>query len=309
MKKRFRIGLLAALLLLTGCQGAQTEQAGQDDQKQEERTFTDMAGQEITLEEPAERIVALTAADCEILYALGAGDLLVGRGEYCDYPQEVLNVPSVQSGYETNVEQILALDPQVVVMSKMGQPEEQVRQLQDAGIAVVVSDGQDLEGVYEAIGLLGGITGKEDEAADLIAGMKESFETLQQNADGDGEKTVYFEVSPLEYGLWTAGSDTFMNEIARMLGVKNCFEDVSGWAEISEEQVLSRNPDYIVTLTMYYGEGPTPEEEILSRTGWKDVTAVKNKAILNLQNDELTRPAPRLVDGAEAMYQFIYKEH
>lgn len=66
-----------------------------------------------------------------------------------------------------------------------------------------------------------------------------------------------------------------MDEIANMLGLTNCFADVTGWGEISEEQVLERNPDYIVTISMYYGEGPTPEEEILSRTGWENVTAVK----------------------------------
>ena len=73
---------------------------------------------------------------------------------------------------------------------------------------------------------------------------------------------------------------------------KNCFADVEGWAEISEEQVLERNPDYIMTISMYSGEGPTPEEEIASRAGWENLTAVKNGAILNLQNNELSRPAP-----------------
>ena len=95
-------------------------------------TVTDMTGREITLDAPAERVVALTASDCEILYALGAGDLLVGRGEYCDYPAEVLDVPSVQSGYDTNIEQIIALEPQVLLMSTMAQTEEQVQQLEAA---------------------------------------------------------------------------------------------------------------------------------------------------------------------------------
>ena len=98
------------------------------------------------------------------------------------------------------------------------------------------------------------------------------------------------------------------NMIANMLGLTNCFADVTGWGEISEEQVLERNPDYIVTISMYYGEGPTPEEEILSRTGWENVTAVKNGKILNLPNNELSRPAPRLADGAKALYDFVYGE-
>ena len=75
--------------------------------------------------------------------------------------------------------------------------------------------------------------------------------------------------------------------------------------EISEEQVLERDPDHIVTISMYFGEGPTPEEEIMSRPGWENVKAVQNKSILNLQNNELSRPAPRLAEGAQMLYDFL----
>ena len=271
-------------------------------------TVTDMMGREITLDAPATRIVALTASDCEILYAIGAGDTLVGRGEYCDYPAEVLDVTSVQSGYETNLEQIIALEPQVLLMSTMAQTEEQVDALEAAGIRVVVSEAQDIEGVYTAIQIIGALTGRDAEAAAVVERMQATFAAISANAMGDGTETVYFEVSPLAYGLWTAGAGTFMNEIAEMLGLKNAFADVSGWGEISEEQVIERNPDYIVTISMYYGEGPTPTEEILSRVGWENVTAVKNGAILNLQNNELSRPSPRLADGAQLMFDFVYAD-
>lgn len=283
------------------------EEEPEAEETSEAVTLTDMTGREITLDAPAERVVALTASDCEILYALGAGDLLVGRGEYCDYPAEVLDVPSVQSGYDTNIEQIIALEPQVLLMSTMAQTEEQVQQLEAAGVHVVVSDAQDIEGTYTAINMIGTLTGKQAEAASIVESMQKTFDEIRANA-GDGTKSVYFEVSPLQYGLWTAGSGTFMDEIANMLGLTNCFADVTGWGEISEEQVLERNPDYIVTISMYYGEGPTPEEEILSRTGWENVTAVKDGKILNLQNNELSRPGPRLADGAKAMYDFVYGE-
>ena len=261
-------------------------------------TMTDMTGREITLDAPATRVVALTASDCEILYALGAGDTLVGRGEYCDYPEDVQAVPSVQSGYETNVEQIIALEPQVVLMATMAQTKEQVEALEAAGVHVIVSDAQDIAGVYAAIELIGAVTGKNDEAAALIAGMKDSFAAIAAKAEGDGSKTVYFEVSPLEYGLWTAGKGTFMDELAQMIGLKNAFEDVEGWAAVSEEQVLERDPDYIVTISMYYGEGPTPVEEIMGREGWQELKAVKNEAVFNADSNEVSRPGPRLGDAA-----------
>ena len=287
MNKKRIVSLLLALAMifaLAGCTSSEPAQPAEPSEPEASGsviTVTDMMGREITLDEPATRVVALSAADCEVLYAVGAGDALVGRGEYCDYPAEVLEVPSVQSGYDTNIEQIIALEPQVLLMSSMAQTEEQVAQLEEAGIKVVVSDAQDIEGVYTAVEMIGKLMGKEKEAEQVIIGMQVAFADLTNSTAGRG-KTVYFEVSPLEYGLWTAGKGTFMNEIAEMLGMKNIFDDVEGWAEISEEQVIERNPDYIVTITMYFGEGPTPVEEIMGRTGWENVTAVKNGAILNL---------------------------
>ena len=268
-------------------------------------TVTDMTGREVTLDEPATRVVALSASDCEFLFAVGAGDTLVGRGEYCDYPAEVFNVPSVQSGYDTNIEQIIALEPQVLLMSTMAQTEEQINALENAGIKVVVSDAQDIEGVYTALNMIGKLMGRESEAAAVVENMKSTFAQVAAQADAAAGKTVYFEVSPLQYGLGTAGKGTFMNEIAEMVGLRNVFDDVDGWGEVSEEQVLARNPDFIVTITMYYGEGPTPIEEILSRPGWENVSAVKNEAILNLQDNELSRPTPRLADGAQMLYDFV----
>ena len=270
-------------------------------------TVTDMAGREITLDAPATKVVALTASDCEIIAALGAEDTLVGRGEYCDYPESVLEVPAVQSGADTNLEQIIALEPQVVVMAKMAQTEEQVAALEAAGIRVVVSDAQDIEGVYTAIRLIGALVGRNDEAEAMVADMQSTFADIAAKNENTG-KTVYFEVSPLQWGLWTAGKGTFMDELATMCGLTNAFADVEGWAEISEEQVLERDPDYIVTISMYYGEGPTPVEEIKARTGWDTLKAVQNDAIFNADSNEVSRPGPRLKDAAEALYTFVTGE-
>ena len=285
---------------------AAAEPAAEPEAAAETVTVTDMMGREVTIKGPVTRVVALQPADCEIIYALGAGDMVVGRGEYCDSPAEVLDVPSVQSGYDTNTEQIIALEPQVLFMSTMAQSEEQIQALEAAGVAVVVSETTDIQGVYSAIEMIGKALGKEDKASALVEEMKTCFADIAAKSEGDGTKTVYFEVSPLQYGLWTAGKGTFMNEIAEMIGLKNCFDDVDGWASISEEQVLERNPDYIVTITMYFGEGPTPTEELLARPGWENVTAIKNAAILNLVDNELSRPSPRLMQGAQMMYDFVY---
>lgn len=269
--------------------------------------ITDMYGREVALTEPATRIVALTASDCEILCALGGEALLVGRGEYCDYPESIASVPVVQSGAETNIEEILALEPQVVLMSDMAQSEEQVKMLEENGVRVVVSDANDIAGVYTAIRMIGALMGKDAEAEALVADMQATFDGIAAKAENTG-KTVYFEVSPLQWGLWTAGGHTFMDELAAMCGLTNAFADVDGWAAISEEQVLERDPDYIVTISMYYGEGPTPVEEIMGRAGWENLKAVKNGDVFNADSNSISRPGPRLKDAAIELYDFITGE-
>lgn len=302
MKKAIISALLLALVLsasFTGCKGT-----GKPEGKN--IVLTDMTGREVTLDAAAEKIVVLTAADCEILYALGAGDKLVGRGEYCDYPQEVFSVPAVQSGGDTNIEQIISLGPQVVVMSTMAQTNEHTDALDKAGIKVIVTEAPDIESTYAAIELLGKVVGKDEEAAKLIDSMKKTFADISSKVTEKGKKTVYFEISPLEYGLWTGGKGTFMDELGSLIGLVNIFSDIEGWAQISQEQVIERNPDYIVTSTMSFDNGPTPIEEIMNRPGWQDITAIKNGAVLNVDSNEIIRPGPRLVNAIEDLYSFIY---
>lgn len=264
-------------------------------------TVTDMYGREITLSEPATRIVALTPSDCEILCALGCEDALVGRGKYCDYPASIQELPVVQSGAETNIEEILALNPQVVLMSDMSQTEEQANMLEENGVKVVISDANDIAGVYTAIRMIGTLMGKDAEAETLIADMQATFDEIAAKSEKSG-KTVYFEVSPLQWGLWTAGSSTFMDELAALCGASNAFSDIEGWQAISEEQVIDRNPDYIVSIA---GMGDTGVEEILSREGWSDVTAVKNGDVYSADSNAISRPGPRLKDAAIELYNFL----
>lgn len=283
------------LTLMTLCAGSAMAQ---------ELTVTDMKGRDITLSEPVTRIVALTAADCEIVCALGGEELLVGRGAYCNYPESIASLPVVQSGADTNIEEILALQPQIVLMNEMAQTIEQTEMLEAAGVHAVVSEASDIEGVYYAIRMIGSLMGKDTEAEALVGDMQTAFADIAAKSKPTGS-TVYFEVSPLQWGLWTAGANTFMDELATICGLTNAFSDVDGWAEISEEQVLARDPDYIVTNAMYYGEGATPVEEIISRPGWQQLQAVTNNHVLNIDADEVSRPGPRLVNAATALYEFI----
>ena len=142
------VSLFLSLALLCACIPALAESG---------LVLTDMMDREVSLAGPAEKIVVMMPSDCEILYAIGAGEMIVGAGEYCDYPEEVASVTKVTSGGETNVEQIISLAPDAVVMTKMAHSPELVEQLENAGI-----------GVHGAHGAEGKIAGTVEDGLALI---------------------------------------------------------------------------------------------------------------------------------------------
>ena len=287
------VSLFLALLMALSLSNAMAESAG--------LTVTDMFGREVTLPDAATRIIAMEPSDCEILYALGCGDALVGRGMYCDYPESVLDLPAVQSGENINLEEILALNPQVVVLTGMHHLEEQIALLEQNGVKVIGTDANSISEVYDSIRLLGTVMGKEAEAESIIADMKAAFDDIAARCEKT-DQTIYFEVMPLEWGLWSAGSGTFMQELAELCGMQNAFADIEGWKAISQEQVIERNPDYIVLVT---GMGEAAVDEVMAREGWDDIKAIQNAKVYNADSYALTRPAPRLKDAAIDLYNFL----
>ena len=273
-------------------------------------TVTDMAGREVTLAAPATRIVVLMPSDCECLFAIGAGGAIVGRGTYCNYPAETAEITEVKTGAELNLEEVLALNPDLIVMTKMAQTEEQVKALSETA-PVLVTDAQTLADTYDCLTLLGRVTGKEAEAEKVIQDMKDRIAAVAEKAQESG-MTVYFETTPLEFGwgLYSAGKGNFMDEIGTLCGLKNIFGDVEeggGWPVVSEEDVIAADPDWIVTIDSN-GMGDTDAAAvILAREGWKDMKAVKEGHVVIVGSDEFSRPGPRLADAAEELYRLVYE--
>lgn len=274
---------------------------------------TDMFGREIKLDAPAERVVVLMPADAEILYALGAGDTIVGVGSDCIVDAEAAVMPGIAEkpvmnpGYAVDVEGILALQPQLVILTAMAHSEDLVNSLAAGQVQVVVTNAQDLEGVYTDIALLGRLMGKDNEAEALIADMKQKLSDIAEKAGNSG-KTLYVDESPLIYGLWSAGKGTYIDDIASICGLTNIFSDIEGHQSVSEEQVLDRNPDIILTMSMYYGDGPLPDEEILSREGWDKINAVRDGAVIYDPTNAVALPGPRLVNVAEMLLKLAVPE-
>lgn len=331
-----RLGLLSLVLVvmltigLVGC-GNKTEDTGQpeqspgvvagDDQnkeaKQEEEaqgeagfpvTITDGAEREITIEQEPESIVSVLPSNTEIAYALGLGDKIVGVSTFCNYPAEALEVQKV-GDMDLDEEAIISLMPDLILFSpyQYGAYTESVQRFEELGMQViVVQDSADFEDVYSTIRLIGQATGAEAEADQIIADMEQRLAGVKEKAAAITEsKRVWVEVSPAP-DIFTTGKNTFMDEMLQSINAINTAGDQEGWVSLTEEEMIQLNPDVIITTYGSYVENP--EEEVLNRAGWGEVPAVKEKQVFDVNEDLVSRPGPRLIDGVEELAAFIYPE-
>ena len=271
-------------------------------------TVTDMAGREVSLSAPAERIVSLSAAACETLNAIGGLDLIVARDSTCDYPDEIESVPVIESGDVPDIEEIISLSPDIVLIDSADLTEEQLGALDESGIPAAICDADNLDGIYTSVGMLGTLTGKEDISDIVIDAMLSNLEILIEpvkHMEGEPE-TIYIETASSEEGLLAAGSGTLVNEMAELIGLKNIFSDLDGYASVTPEMVAEKSPDHIISVAPDNTLEPAPETEILSRPGWEDIPAVKNLSVKAFQDHDLVRSGPRVLEGAVALYNFIY---
>lgn len=161
---------------------------------------TDLCGRTVTFDKPVDKIIALSASDCEILDVIEASDKIIARGTYCDYPEQIRAIKDVGSGELTNIEEIVAMQPDVVLMSKTGFTLDQVNAIEKAGIKTLVNEANTFEDVYSYITLLGKVTGKNDEAEAVVMGMRTSVLTIEGYANEYKSKSVYFQLSDPAHG-------------------------------------------------------------------------------------------------------------
>lgn len=320
--KKFYTLLFALLLvvgILTGCGDSAEEptvetpneenQASEQEEANFPLTITDALDNEVVIEAKPKKIVSLIPSNTEIAYALGLGGEIVGVTDNDNFPDEVAEKEKV-GGMEFNIEKIISLAPELVLAhaSSAHNSEAGLQQLKDAGIAVlVVNDAQNLEDVYEGILMVGSATGELDEAETLVADMKEKIDGIQAKAQEIKEadrKTVFVEVSPAPE-IYSVGANTFMNEMLQIINAKNVVSE-DGWPKMDPEAVIERNPDVIITTHGYYTGDPV--SDVVSRDGWKDITAVKNEQVVDVDSDMVTRTGPRIAQGVEEIAKAVYPE-
>jgi len=264
---------------------------------------TDEAGRRVTLPVKVDRIVSLAPNLTEIVYAVGAGDRLVGRTSYCDYPPQAKSVTEVGDTLHPSVERIIALKPQVVLVSTASQLENFTRQLDEQKIAVYVTNPQSLDQVFASIEKLGNLFGKSDVAAKLLDDLRRRAKTVESATAPLKPVRVFYQVS--DQPLYTIGRDAYLTDLIKRAGGISVTADVpTAFPRFSDEAALASKPDAIILPT----GGSMGNANAAVAPALKNSPAVRDNRVYKINDDLLSRPGPRLVDGLEQLARMLHPE-
>ena len=289
--------LVACLMLFSAC--TQPHKAT----TQNTRVITDDAGRQVALPERVDRVISLAPNLTEIVFAVGAGDRLVGRTSYCDYPPEAKAVAEVGDTLHPSLERVISLKPQLVLISTASQLEVFTQQLQNQNIAVFVTDPHDLEGVFRSIDHVGQILGHEEQAKLLVQKLRERTSAVEQAVKQKQPVRIFYQLSAEP--LYTAGRDAFVTDLIRRAGAISVTAEVPGaWPKYSNESALAARPEAIILPTGgSMGTGNSTVAEALRQS-----PAVREGRVYKINDDHLVRPGPRAVDGLEEMARALHPD-
>lgn len=264
-------------------------------------TYTDILGYKSTISSIPQKIISLSPNTTEIICSLGLEAKLIGRTDYCDYPQTISSIKSVGSIYEPNLEVIATLNPDIIITDGM-QSKEIITSIRNLGYTVIITrSNETLQGTYDIISDIGLVTNTSEKTEQIINAMKKEILKIEEAISNiENKKTVYYSVSLSEYGLYTAGSNTYINELLETAGLINIATDMEGWT-YSVENLIKHNPNYIICSNLY-----DSKKTILNYSLLSDLTAIKNESIIEIDNNLIERQGPRNIEGLKILLKEIY---
>jgi len=272
--------------------------------------LTDGLGREINLDQPAQHIVSLAPSNTEILFAIGAGDQVIGRDEFSDFPDAAQTVTNIGGGFgELNMETIISLQPDLVLAADLTPP-EQIEAIEKLGLTVyALPNPVTLDGMYENLKTVGMLTGHSQAAEQLIGNLINRVSSVEAKVTQIQERPlVFYELDSTDPDApWTAGPNTFIDTLITMAGGTNLGGSMQdAWTQVSVEELLVQNPEMIVLGDATWG-GITPED-VQARESWAGMQAVKDGKIYTFDDNLVSRPGPRLVDGLESFAQLFHPD-
>ncbi|MBI3159740.1 MAG: ABC transporter substrate-binding protein [Chloroflexi bacterium] len=271
--------------------------------------MVDDMGRSVTLAGPPQRIVSTAASITEILFAIGAGDLVVGRDDFSVYPDAAQRIPSYGTLWgDFPAEAILGMQPDLVLAAEILSA-DQVQAFEDLGLAVYwQANPVTFDDLYENILEIAVLTGHTEQAETLVAGLRGRVDSVIETvAAVETRPLVFYELDATDpNNPWTAGAGTFVDNIITTAGGINAAATLEGdFAQFSLEALLTQNPDVIILGDADFGVTP---EQVAARGGWGQTTAALNGAIFPIDSNWMSVPGPRLVDGLEAVARMLHPE-
>jgi iron complex transport system substrate-binding protein len=253
----------------------------------------DDAGDSVSVRAPATRVVSLIPATTELLFAIGAGAVVVGRTQWCDYPSEALRVTDLGPGINPNLEAVLSVRPDLVVLYNSAQHASAAARLRELGIPAVRINTDALADVGRVGRLLGRLTGHEAGADSMSAAFDTALAAT--TSVGRRERKPRVLILVWQQPPMTLGRGSFLSELVERAGGENIFGDIaSSSAPVSIEAVSARDPDLILTAA----SGPA---SIADRPEWQVVRAVRERRFLRISGTEYDRPGPRTPGAIRAL--------
>jgi iron complex transport system substrate-binding protein len=265
-------------------------------------TVTDDAGNEVTLDKAAERIVSLAPANTEIAYAVGAGDKMVAGTSYDDYPEEAKALPKIGDFSNPNVEKIASFNPDLV-LAAAGLQDKVLTKLTELGVTVYVVDPKTYDGTIATIENVGKLAGTEDQAIAVADKMTAAQQEVQAAVGDLPKATTFLEI--YSKPLMTAGSGTFIDDMITIAGGENIGAQAGeGFPTFSTEVLVKDDPQ------VYIADSGSMSEpgEINKRAGFGELTAVKDGKVYVIEDSIIARPGPRLAEGLKALAGYIHPE-
>jgi len=268
-------------------------------------SVTDDVGREVRVAQPVQRIVSLAPSVTEIIYALGAQDRLVGDTDYCDYPAEARQKKHVGSVMAPNMEEIVALRPDVVIASKAGNRIETVRALESLHISVYGTYARTVSEVLQSMLKMGSIIGAGGQASKLVADLQARLDDLRRRLENAPRVRVLFVV--WREPLISMGQQTFLADAIRVAGGESVVNSEQDWPHVSMEEMVKLQPDYVVLSADDRAHGEADLAAIANAPGWRDLKAIREKRIA-IVPDAISYPAPRLIDAIEQLARQLHPE-
>ena len=269
------------------------------------KTVSDQLGRNILVPDKPRRIVSLAPSITEIVFALEQEHRLVGVTRYSDYPPEAAKIPKVGSYVRLDIERIVALNPDLCIATKDGNPKAVIDRLASLKIPVYVVNPHNLDTILETILEIGSILNAGDRADTLTTRMHIRIQRVKsQVAKVAHRPRVFFQigVSPIV----SAGTDTFIHELIELAGGINLAKGQLSYPRYSKEQVLAFEPEVFIITSM--ARQAVFDEVKAEWRRWPNIPAVRDERIFLVDSDLFDRPSPRLVDGLELLTRLIHPE-